>query len=103
MLHVTSKTNINNGYTCPTNYNNLGTFICRLVAVCLLFVIGKYLYSNLYIFISVFNCVCLNGCHPSEMQGCWHEGTLVKLLTFCLPGRKFDQFFRVFHSFPFTK
>ena len=46
-----------------------------------LFVIGKYLYSNLYIFISVFNYVCLNGCHPSEMQGCRHEARLVKLLT----------------------
>ena len=42
-------------------------------------------------FISVFNYVYLKGCHPLEMQGCWHEGRLVKLLTFCLQGRKFDQ------------
>ena len=66
--------------------------------------IGKYLYSNLYVFISVFNYVCLNGFRPPEMQGCWHEGRLVILLSFCLPGRKFDQLFlRVFHLFPFTK
>ena len=33
------------------------------------------------------------------MQGCWHEGRLVKLLTFGLPGRKFDQsFFREVQS-----
>ena len=55
--------------------------------------IGKYLYSNLYVFISVFNYVCLNGFRPPEMQGCWHEGRLVILLSFCLPGRKFDQLF----------
>ena len=53
--------------------------------------------------ISVFNYVCLNGCHPPEMQGCWHWGRLVKLLTFCLPGRKFVlSFLRVFQLFPFT-
>ena len=52
-------------------------------------------------FIYVFNYVCLKGCHPPEMQGCWHEGRLVKLLTFCLPGRNFDQcFFRAFPLFP---
>ena len=56
--------------------------------------IEKYLYSNLYMFISVFNYVCLNGRHPPEMQGCCHEGRLVKLLTFFfLPGTKFDQSF----------
>ena len=66
--------------------------------------IGKYFYSNLHMPISVFNYVCLNGCHPPEMQGCLHEGRLVKFLNFCLPSRKFDQsFFRVFHLFPFTK
>ena len=45
--------------------------------------IGKYLNSNLYMFVSVFNYVCLNGFHPKEMQGCWHKGGLIKLLTFC--------------------
>ena len=66
--------------------------------------IGKCLYRNLYMFISVFNYVCLNGRHPPEMQGCCHEGRFEKLLTFCFPGRKFDQsFLREFHLFPFTK
>ena len=54
-------------------------------------------------FISVFDYVCLNGCHPPEMQRCWHKGRLIKLLTLCLPGRKSDQsFFRAFLLFPFT-
>ena len=55
--------------------------------------IGKYLDKNLYMFISVFNYVCLKGCHQREIRGCWNEGRLVKLLTFCLPGIKFDQSF----------
>ena len=50
-------------------------------------------------FLSVFNYVCLNGCHPPKMQGCWHEGRLVKLLYFRLPGRKFDQSFLMGVSF----
>ena len=55
-------------------------------------------------FISVNNHVCLKGCHPPEVQGYWHKGRLVKLLTFCLPDRKFDQsFLGVFLLFPFTK
>ena len=55
-------------------------------------------------FISVFNNVCLKGCHPPEMQECWHEGRLVKLLTFCLPGRQFGHsFLWMFLLFPFTK
>ena len=41
--------------------------------------------------ISAFNYVCLKGCHPPKMQGSLHEGRLVKLLIFCLTGRKFDQ------------
>ena len=46
----------------------------------------------------------LKGCHPPEMQGCWHEGCLIKLLTFCLTGRKFDQsFLRMFLLFLFKK
>ena len=33
-----------------------------------------------------------------------HEGSVVELLTFCLPVRKFDQsFLRVFPLLPFTK
>ena len=52
--------------------------------------------------ISVFNYVCLKGCHPREMRKCWHADRLVKCLTFCLTGRKFDQFFRVFLLFAFT-
>ena len=88
---MTSKTNINNGYTCLAIYNNLDTFICRLVAVYIAIRDRKYLYSNLYMFISVFNYVCLKGWHPPEMQGCWHEGRL--LIIACLQGRKFDQSF----------
>ena len=54
-------------------------------------------------FISVFNYVCLNGCHPPEMQRCWHKGRYIKLLTLCLPGRKSDQsFFRACLLFPLT-
>ena len=33
MLHIMSKTNLNDGYTCPAIYIKLDTFICRLVAV----------------------------------------------------------------------
>ena len=37
--------------------------------------------------------LCLKGCHPPEMEGCWHEGRLIKLLTFCLLGRKLISLF----------
>ena len=48
--------------------------------------------------------MCLKGFHPPEMQGCWHEGRWVDLLTFYLSGRKFDQsFLWVFLLFSFTK
>ena len=39
--------------------------------------------------------MCLKDCHHPELQWCWNEGRLVKLLVFCLIGRNFDQFFFV--------
>ena len=50
--------------------------------------------------ISVFNYVCLKDCHPPEIQGCWHESRLVKLLAFCLSCRNFYLFLWVFDLFP---
>ena len=44
-------------------------------------------------FISVFNHLCLKDYHPPELQCCWNESRLEKLLVFCLLGRKFGQFF----------
>ena len=44
-------------------------------------------------FISAFNYVYLKGCHSPEMQVCWNKSRLVKLLTFCLPGIKFEESF----------
>ena len=50
-------------------------------------------------FISVFNYLCLIDCHPPELQWYWNESRLVKLLVFCLLGRKFGQSFFVGVSF----
>ena len=83
-LHVTSKTNVNNGYTCAVIYKNqmlLFASGCSLF----LFVIGKTLMQQLVMFISVFNYQCLMGCSSPEMPRCWHVGGLGKLFTFCLP------------------
>ena len=52
-------------------------------------------------FISIFNNMCLKDCQPPELQWCWNEGRMVKLLVFCLIGRKFDQVFFVGVSFVF--
>ena len=50
-------------------------------------------------FISVFNYLCLKDCNPPELQWCWNESRLVKLLVFCRLGRIFDQSFFVSVSF----
>ena len=63
--------------------------------------IEKYQYSNLYMFISVFNSMYLKDCHPPELQWCWNKSRLVKLLFFCLLGRKFYHSFFVGVSFVF--
>ena len=34
----------------------------------MVFMIGKYYNSNLYMFISVFNYMCLKDCHPPEIR-----------------------------------
>ena len=97
------KTNITNGCRCPAIYNNLGTFICRLMQL-IVFRNREILFINLYMFIHVFNYMCLKCCRPPEMQECLHAGWLVKLFSFGLPSRKFDQsFLRAFLLFPFTK
>ena len=33
-------------------------------------------------FISVFNHLCLKDCHPPELQWCWNDSRLVKLMSF---------------------
>ena len=43
--------------------------------------------------ISAFNYICLKGCHPPEMQGCWHQGRLVKLCTFASQAENFINLF----------
>ena len=50
-------------------------------------------------FISLFDYLCLKDCHPPELQWCWNESRLVKLLSFCLLSRKFGQSFFVGVSF----
>ena len=50
-------------------------------------------------FISVFNYLFLKDCHPPELQWCWNQSRLVKLLVFCLLGKTFGQSFFVHVSF----
>ena len=100
---MTSKTNINNGYTClAVTIISLPLFTDLLQFIA--FRDGKILIQHFVHFISVFNHLCLKDCHPPELHWCWYESRLVKLLVFCLLGRKFGQSFFVCVSFiPFYK
>ena len=50
-------------------------------------------------FISVFSYLCLKDYHPPELQWCWNESRLIKLLVVCLLGRIFGPSFFVGVSF----